>query len=62
MKGLIIIAILAISYFVATHLFFKFLVYLFPKKPTMYFLPLSLIVPPFIALIIGLLYLKLFKK
>jgi hypothetical protein len=62
MKGIVIIAILAISYFVANYLFFKILVLLFPDKPTESFSVLSFVVPPIIAIIIGALCLKLFKK
>lgn len=62
MKGLVIIAILAISYFVVNYLFFKILVFLFPDKPTESFSILSFVASPIIAFIIGALYLKVFKK
>ncbi len=61
-KGFIIIVIITITYIIMLYLFSKTLPLVFPNKSGEWYAFVSFIVSPFIALVIGLVFLKILVR
>lgn len=61
-NGIMIIASITVSYILTLYLFSKIMLWIFPDKPTEWHGVISFVVSPIIAVILGLVFLKILGR